>query len=95
MGAWSNVPPPYFSADPWPVDASLKDDVNVILLLCVSFRGEGHYCCDTGVEAVAQGADPLRLPLLVEKAGRDHLNKQITPLLPTGIGERIAKPHQI
>ncbi len=36
----------------------------------------------------SQGADPLLLPLRVAKAGRNHLNEEITPLLPTGIGER-------
>ncbi len=34
----------------------------------------------------AQGADPP--PLHVETAGKNHLNEEITPLLPTGIGER-------
>jgi hypothetical protein len=33
-------------------------------------------------------------PLRVAKAGRNHLNEEITPLLPTGIGD-IAKPYQI
>jgi hypothetical protein len=28
------------------------------------------------------------LPLHVVKAGRNHLNEEITPLLPNGIGER-------
>ncbi len=35
-----------------------------------------------------QGADPLPLPLRVAKTGRNHLNEEFTPLLPTGIGER-------
>ncbi len=42
----------------------------------------------------SQGADPLPLPLRVAKAGRNHLNEeisQITPLLPTGIGERYSQ----
>jgi hypothetical protein len=38
-----------------------------------------------------QGADPLHLPLRVAKAGRNHLNEEITPLLPTGIGERYSQ----
>jgi hypothetical protein len=33
-----------------------------------------------------QGAETL--PLLVAKTGRNHLNEEFTPLLPTGIGER-------
>jgi hypothetical protein len=39
---------------------------------------------------------PSLLPLLVAKAGRIHLNEEITPLLPTGIGEQytVAKPYQ-
>ncbi len=32
----------------------------------------------------AQGAGPLPLPLRVAKAGRNHLNEEITPLLPIG-----------
>jgi hypothetical protein len=28
------------------------------------------------------------LPLRVAKTGRNHLNEEFTPLLPTGIGER-------
>jgi hypothetical protein len=28
------------------------------------------------------------LPLRVAKTGRNHLNEELTPLLPTGIGER-------
>jgi hypothetical protein len=28
------------------------------------------------------------LPLRVVKTGKNHLNEEITPLLPTGIGER-------
>ncbi len=31
----------------------------------------------------AQGADPSPLPLRVEKAGGNHLNEEIIPLLPT------------
>jgi hypothetical protein len=42
-----------------------------------------------------QGALSLPPPLRVVKTGKNHLNEEITPLLPTGIGERIAKPHQI
>jgi hypothetical protein len=45
-----------------------------------------------------QGADPP-LPLqytYIGTAGKNYLNEEITPLLPTGIGERvIAKPYQI
>jgi hypothetical protein len=35
-----------------------------------------------------QVADPLPLPVRVAKTGRNHLNEEFTPLLPTGIGER-------
>jgi hypothetical protein len=31
---------------------------------------------------------PSPLPLHVAKTGRNHLNEEFTPLLPTGIGER-------
>jgi hypothetical protein len=37
--------------------------------------------------AAPQGADHP-LPLHVATAGKNHLNEEITPLLPTGIGER-------
>ncbi len=33
-----------------------------------------------------QGADPLPLSFTRGKTGRNHLNKEITPLLPSGIG---------
>jgi hypothetical protein len=36
----------------------------------------------------SQAADPLPLPLREVKTGRNHLNEEFTPLLPTGIGER-------
>jgi hypothetical protein len=44
-GGWSTAspspsPPPYFPSDPWIFH--LKDDVTIILLLCVSFMG---YAC--------------------------------------------------
>ncbi len=40
-----------------------------------------------------QGADPLPLPLplRVAMSGRNHLNEEITPLLPTGIGKRCSQ----
>jgi len=31
---------------------------------------------------------PSPLPLYVAKTGRNNLNEEFTPLLPTGIGER-------
>jgi hypothetical protein len=34
---------------------------------------------------------PSPLPLRVAKAGRKHLDKEITPFLPTGIGERYSQ----
>ncbi len=36
------------------------------------------------------GADPQTF-LCVAKAGKIHLNEEITPLLPTGIGERYSQ----
>ncbi len=38
-------------------------------------------------EKWAQGADPPTLPLSVATAGKNHLNEEINPLLPPGIGE--------
>ncbi len=46
-----------------------------------------HFCSGQN-PLVAQGADPLPLPLCVAKKGWNHLNEEITPILPTGIGER-------
>jgi hypothetical protein len=37
---------------------------------------------------VPQGADPYLLPLHVATSGKNHLYDEITPLLPTGKGER-------
>jgi hypothetical protein len=37
---------------------------------------------------LSQGADPLSLPLRIAKTGRNYLNEEFTPILPTGIGER-------
>jgi hypothetical protein len=40
-----------------------------------------------GEESLRQGADPPPLPLRVATADKNHLNKEIIPLLPIGIGE--------
>jgi hypothetical protein len=40
---------------------------------------------------VSQGADSHPLPSTRVKAGRNNLNEEITPLLPTGIGERYSQ----
>jgi hypothetical protein len=34
---------------------------------------------------------PSHLPRRVAKAGRNHLNEEITPLFPTGIGEEYSQ----
>jgi hypothetical protein len=39
----------------------------------------------------AQGADPVPTSSTITKAGRNHFNEEITPLLPTVIGERYCK----
>ncbi len=39
-------------------------------------------------QSLPQGAESLPPPSTCSKAGRNHLNKEITPLLPTGIGEK-------
>jgi hypothetical protein len=53
--------------------------------------GEGVGDCGPGVRNGSHGhrariISPL--PLRVAKTGRNHLNEEFTPLLPTGIGER-------
>jgi hypothetical protein len=35
---------------------------------------------------------PSPPPLRLAKTGKNHLNEEITPLLPTGIGERFSQP---
>ncbi len=42
-------------------------------------------------EVSPQGADPPSLPLCVATAGKNHLNEEITPFLPTSIGERCSQ----
>jgi hypothetical protein len=39
----------------------------------------------------SQGADLNPPPSTRGKAGRSHLNEEITPFLPTGIGERFSQ----
>jgi hypothetical protein len=41
---------------------------------------------------MSTGCRPPPLPLLVAKAGRNHLNEEITPL---GLASDVAKPYQI
>jgi hypothetical protein len=38
---------------------------------------------------------PPPLPLRVAKTGRNHLNEEITPILPKGLATDLAKPFQI
>jgi hypothetical protein len=38
-----------------------------------------------------QGAESLPPPLRVAKTGKNHMNDEITPLLPTGIGEQYSQ----
>jgi hypothetical protein len=44
-----------------------------------------------GGEVRSQGADSHPPSSTLGKAGRNHLNKEITPLHPTGIGERFSQ----
>ncbi len=41
-----------------------------------------------GMTIVHRARIPSPLPSRVAKTGRNHLNEEFTPLLPTGIGER-------
>jgi hypothetical protein len=52
-----------------------------------------HVHCTTFVKyaLVSQGGDPRPPSSRRGKAGRSHLNGEITPVLPTGIGERFSK----
>jgi hypothetical protein len=38
---------------------------------------------------IPQGADPLPPSSTCSEEDRNHLNEEFTPLLPTGIGERV------
>jgi hypothetical protein len=53
------------------------------------------YSCPLHTSPPPQGTLEHRVPtpppLRVAKAGRNHLNEEITPLLPTGIGERYSQ----
>ena len=54
------------------------------------FRSSPPYdCTHSKVRGIyPQGADPPPPSSTRGKAGRNHLNEEITPLLPTEIGER-------
>jgi hypothetical protein len=41
--------------------------------------------------SLTQGGSSQPLPPLIAKADRNHWNDEITPLLPTGIGERYSQ----
>ncbi len=45
-----------------------------------------HLCTNRG-GAASQGANPTPSSTRIAKAGKNHLNEEITPLLPTGIDE--------
>jgi hypothetical protein len=45
----------------------------------VAERSRHKYLKDYLNEVVPQGADPLPLPLRAAKAGRNHLNEELTP----------------
>jgi hypothetical protein len=60
---------------------------NIVLLSSLSFIYIGP--SETTLEGLQHRARiPSPLPLRVAKTGRNHLNEEFTPLLPTGIGER-------
>jgi hypothetical protein len=53
--------------------------------------GEGSKMLGNGSPSyVPQGADPLPPSSTCSKAGRNHLNKEITPPLPTGCDQTIS-----
>ncbi len=61
----------------------------------LSFRDVAHdgVLCTFSSRSDPQGADSLQLPtpLRVEKTDKNHLDKEMTPLLPTGIGETFSR----
>jgi hypothetical protein len=58
-----------------------------IFTVCVSAERKAVL----GGEVRSQGADSHPPSSTLGKAGRNHLNKEITPLHPTGIGERFSQ----
>jgi hypothetical protein len=44
-----------------------------------------------GSKSASQDADPRPLSFSVAKAGKYHLNEEITPVLTTGVGERYSQ----
>jgi hypothetical protein len=52
--------------------------ISLLALAILAGKNGKSICC-------TQGADPSPLPLQIEKAGKNHLNEEITPLLLTEI----------
>jgi hypothetical protein len=62
-----------------------------------NFLSDQHLAClistvaASGTVLYHRVPTPSPLPLRVAKAGTNRLNKEITPLLPTGIGEQYSQ----
>jgi hypothetical protein len=86
-GIWAHMRGRYWSA--------ITDDISLWPPACKSataqFRKRLLSSCWRSFRCSKQskkGADPPTLPERVANGGRNHLNEEITPLLPTGMGER-------
>ncbi len=67
----------------WPLK-NTNANLNVYFIMPKKVKS----CSGFGRVYSTQGADPPPLPLRVAKAGRNQLNEEIIPLLPTGLGKR-------
>jgi hypothetical protein len=65
----------------WPLDARLKMQKKIP----ENVQVKGGF--------VPRVMTPSPLPIPIMKAGRNHLNEEITPLLLTGMASDIAKPY--
>jgi hypothetical protein len=68
----------------WPKSFSMAEKALSSIVLCVSI-------IPLSSQLGPQGTDSLPLPVRVAKTGKNNLNEEITPLLPTGIGERFSQ----
>jgi hypothetical protein len=57
------------------------------MCLVLYFSKSADYSTIAALELKSQGADPHSPSSTQGKAGRNHLNEEIIPLLPTAIGE--------
>jgi hypothetical protein len=77
----NNIKEGTFRCEPWRTGSTIL----------TNGRNEGPKDLDADNLVAPTWCLPPPLPLLVAKAGRNHLNEEITPPLPTGIGEQYSR----